>query len=261
MTGSTRPVVLITRPGVAGESLTRTLVGQGIDALWWPAFEIRLIADAAAEQAIAALDQFECVVLVSSAAAEGLAAVRIRQGARTWPAGVALAAVGASTLAAARALFEPGPDVPVVAPTVADDSAGAEALWPLLQQRAPRRVLIVRAAHGREWLGERLRAAGSEVVYAAVYRRTPPTAMQAAALVQALNDWQRDHRTVVSVFSSSEAIEVVLTAAGRAAGALRAGLAVATHTRIATQLQAVGFARVQVHPSSTLADALRSIEF
>jgi uroporphyrinogen-III synthase len=112
-------------------------------------------------------------------------------------------------------------------------------------QPLPRRVLLLRAQIGREWLAEKLQEAGAAVTPLAVYSRLPfaPPAQLRARLAAAAPEG------LASVVSSSDAVDAL---AGSFAGqpevlqALRAGPALASHPRIAERLRAAGFARVAV---------------
>ena len=127
------------------------------------------------------------------------------------------------------------------------EAAGSEALWPLLQalDPKPRRVLIVRAESGREWLAQRLQQAGAEVHYACVYRRVEhrPGADQLAAL----RSWLEGGVDPVCLITSSEAIGTLDRQLGEEAGLrrwLRQGLALYTHPRIGAALLAAGYGQV-----------------
>jgi uroporphyrinogen-III synthase len=124
---------------------------------------------------------------------------------------------------------------------------GSEALWEALQAHGPlpRRVLIVRAESGREWLTERLREAGSQVEYASVYRRVVHTPSQEQRA--ALGACRGAGRVAVTVVTSSEAVAALdrqLEHTPEARAWLREGLALCSHPRIAQALRAAGYARV-----------------
>lgn len=235
------PVVLVTRPAPGGERLQQRLQQAGWDALWWPAFRIGPAPDAARVHAtLARLADYELAVFVSPAAVRAVALW-----VPAWPAATRAGAVGEATAAELRAAIRL-PAGALLAPP--DDAAGSEAFWAVCQQfrLTPRRVLILRAQHGREWLAERFAAAGAQVDTLAVYARLevePDAAAQAALAAHIAQG-----RAAVTVVSSSEAVEAldrqVQPVAG-AAGWLRAGVALATHARIAERLLAAGYTRVQ----------------
>lgn len=236
--------VVVTRPGEAGRELAAALVAVGQPALWLPAFELGPPPDeGAARAALADLAAFDLAIVVSPQAARATGALL----AGPWPAGTAIAAVGGGTQAAVRAAIAGAAQARLLAPSDDGDAsqAGSEALWPLLEAMRPRRVLLLRAQGGREWLAERLSAAGAEVIAVAVYSRRPfsPDAALRARLAEAAVSG------LASLISSSDAVEAVaslLAPQPEVLAALRAGPALATHPRIAERLRAAGFARVTV---------------
>ena len=118
--------------------------------------------------------------------------------------------------------------------------------------RPARRVLILRATHGREWLGERLRATGAQVETLAVYTRSPCSASPAA--LERLSQWRGAGRAIVSVLTSSEAVSVLgrqLAPDAALRDAVLAGLALASHERVAAAARSAGFARVAVAAPGT----------
>jgi uroporphyrinogen-III synthase len=107
-------------------------------------------------------------------------------------------------------------------------------------------VLLLRAQGGREWLGERLRERGAEVVALAVYTRQPfaPDAALLARLVTAAAGVG-----LAAVVSSSDAVEALASTLGgqpQVLAALRGGVALAAHPRIVERLRAAGFRRVRL---------------
>lgn len=242
------PTFFVTKPGEAGAALAAALRAAGAPALHLPAFEIEPPADVAAVRArLAGLDHFDLAIFVSPAAVR--AARDLLSG--TWPAPTRIAAVGAGTAQVVHEALALPAQAQVIAPAAqgADEAPGSEALWPLLNmlRPAPRRVLILRAEQGREWLGERLREAGAEVSVLAVYRRSarPWTAYATATeLAAALA------RAPTIVVTSSEAAHVLRQQIHAIApAALQAVRLVTMHPRIAAALTAVGFAQVRVLPT------------
>lgn len=210
-------------------------------AWWWPAFEIAAAAEPSVVAArLARLSPAELVLVVSPAAVAALAAYLPQ-----WPAGVRLAAVGTGTAQALVATF--GTAIDLLQPAEDASESGSEALWDVLCQGAlPERVLIARAEHGREWLGERLEAAGVAVERLAVYRRLPGglSGEQRAELAQALNGPAPE-----ILVTSSEGVEVLLGELSTQPGALewaRRGRVLAIHSRIVERLEAAGFAQVSL---------------
>jgi uroporphyrinogen-III synthase len=236
--------VVVTRPGAAGQALVAELTRRGRPALWLPAFEFGPPPDEARTRAVlASLADFDLAVFVSPQAARATAALL----AGPWPAGTAIAAVGAGTRAAVLAAIA-GSERARLLPARDEEleGSGSEALWPLLQamQPLPRRVLLLRAQSGREWLADKLQAAGSAVTPLAVYSRQPcaPSAELRARLAAAAAAGG-----LASVISSSDAVDALADGLGGQPAvlqALRAGPALASHPRIAERLRAAGFARV-----------------
>jgi uroporphyrinogen-III synthase len=238
------PVVIVTRPAAAGERLHGRLIASGWDAVWCPAFDIGAAPDARATSSLLqALPQFDLVVFVSpNAVRASLALVE-----QPWPKGVAIGAVGEATAAAVRAELVLAAETPVIAP--GGDAAGSEAFWAAWTDsgRAARRVLILRAQYGREWLAERFSEAGAEVEVLPVYTRTEHRLDASARTL--LQRAMVEQRPSVAVFSSSEAVEALdrqLSAQDGAAPWLRNGWALATHERIRERLLDAGYKRVEM---------------
>ena len=237
--------VVVTRPGAAGRTLTDELTRSGQPALWLPAFEFGPAPDEAQARAVlASVGDFDLAIFVSPQAVRATAALL----AKPWPGMTVIAAVGAGTRAALLAAL-PGAANAEVLPARDEDvrGSGSESLWPLLQamQPLPRRVLLLRAQSGREWLAGKLQAAGSTVTSLAVYTRLPfaPSAELCARLGAAA------HAGLASVISSSDAVDTLANMLGNQPDvlqALRAGPAFASHPRIAERLHAAGFAHVVV---------------
>lgn len=238
-----KPLVIVTRPGDAGRRLQAALQQAGRDAVWWPAFDIGPAPDPEhAHRTLAELAGFDLAIFVSPAAVRAVAELR----AQPWPAGTAIGAVGAATAAAVADQLRPPAQVPVIAPAAADDT-GSEAFMAEWQRqgREARRVLILRAQHGREWLAQRLADAGSHVQVLAVYARTE-RALDASAL-QWLSRAVAAGAPLATVFSSSEAIAALDRSVEAVPGArawLRQGAAIAVHPRIAEQLLAADYNHV-----------------
>ncbi len=255
-----KPRIIVTRPGDAGRRLRASLQQAGHEAVWWPAFEIGAAPDAAhARRVLAELDGFDLALLVSPAAVRATAALL----AQPWPATTAIGAVGAATAAAVGEWLRPAASVPLIAPASSEET-GSEAFMAEWQQRgrSARRVLILRAQHGREWLAQRFAALGSRVDTLAVYSRNA-CELDASArrwLAASIDGGAR----VATVFSSSEAIAALdhsVRGEPRAAAWLRAGTAVATHARIAGQLLASGYSHVVTRSAddATLITQLESL--
>ncbi|HQR55674.1 MAG TPA: uroporphyrinogen-III synthase [Burkholderiaceae bacterium] len=238
------PVVIVTRPAAAGERLHRRLDAGGWNAVWCPAFDLGAAPDLQAARAVLhVLRRFDLVVFVSpNAVRASLPLVE-----RPWPAEVAIGAVGEATATTVRAELALAPGTAVIAP--AGDASGSEAFWAawIDAGRVARRVLILRAQHGREWLAEQFSAAGAEVEVVPVYTRVDHSvdASTRAVLQQAM----AERRLPVVVFSSSEAVDALdrqLSAQDGAATWLRDGWALATHERIRERLLDAGYKRIEL---------------
>lgn len=239
---SARPLV-VTRPGATGERLAADLRAAGCDALWLPAFEFGTAADPAQAQAVLArLADYDLAIFVSPAAVAATATLL----AQPWPANTVIGAVGAATKREVLARIA-GAEAATIDAPAAGDEGGSEALWAILQDRAGtfRRALILRAEHGREWLAERLQAAGVQVRALAVYTRR--VAAPDARTRSTLRAWMQAGRACAVLVTSSEAVEALAAQLeADIAGWVRAGRALATHERIAQRLRAAGFADVRV---------------
>jgi uroporphyrinogen-III synthase len=233
--------ILVTRPEEPGRGLVATLVACGADAFWLPAFDLKPAPKPlVVANTLAHLSTYDLAVFVSPATVRATAAV-LRE---PWPARTVIGAVGQATAQAVRAELRPSSAVRIIAPK-ADDEGGSEALLRALDVAGiePARVLILRAAVGRDWLRERLGERDVHVESLAVYDR------QTHALSDAERDWlQARSGPLDGVFSSSEAVDAVraMLAASAAWDAMRNGRAVASHTRIAQRLVRAGFADVRV---------------
>lgn len=244
----TRRAVFVTRPGEPGRLLTQDLIAAGLPAIWLPAFTLGPPPDPQAVSAtLARLDQYQLAIFVSAAAAEATA--QALPG--VWPAATAIGAVGEATR---RAVLEHIPSSAAAtwfSPDAGDAGrGGSEALWRVLGASLGgiRRALILRAAHGREWLAGQLTAAGVAVDNLAVYSRdaAPQPALTGADLAQPL-----------LVMTSSEAVDTVLAQldADGGLGLRERARVIAPHERIVARARAAGFADVRLVPLEI--DAIR----
>jgi uroporphyrinogen-III synthase len=237
--------VIVTRPAPAGPRLHQRLLQAGRDAVWWPAFQVGPAPDSRrVHSTLARLADFDLAIFVSPAAVDAVAGLLDAP----WPGSTTIGAVGAATEAAVRQQLQLPREARVIAPAT-EGAAGSEAFWSEWTRRrgVARRALILRAQHGREWLGDRLAAAGTEVEMLAVYTRAGGALDDSAR--RRLRQWVAAEAPVISIVSSSEAIEALDRQFGVIAGAtgwLRKGIAVATHERIRAQLLAAGYTRVEL---------------
>lgn len=243
--------VLVTRPADQARDAVERLRAQDIDAVALPLIDIGPLADPRpVGEAWQSLGERHALMFVSAnAVAQFFAA---RPGGATWPNKLLAAAPGPGTAAALRAAGVPAEAI--VQPDAHAGQFDSESLWLAMSRRAwqGHSVLIVRGAtdeadaqgQGREWLAERLRAAGARVASLAVYRRGAPRFDAAQSQTwQAMLDAPAAHLLLVS---SSEALdhgEAIAQAQQRGA-AWHAQTVVATHPRIAQHARALGFAGV-----------------
>ena len=234
-------VVIVTRPASAGQRLFERIVDQGHPVLWWPAFVIGAAPDAElAGETLARLADYDLAIFVSAHAVR--AAQPLFSG--PWPSGTTIGAVGAATRAAIESSLNAAPSL-LVSARDNEQQSGSEAFWCAWQaskQRA-RRVLIVRAEDGRDWLAERFAEQGARVDAVAVYSRR--LRCPSSDELQRLHQLAAANEQPVIIFSSTEAVAALDSQIDPATQAwLRKGIAIACHPRIATQLSASGYWRV-----------------
>ena len=236
-------VIIVTRPARAGQRLFERIVQHGHDAVWWPAFEIGPTPDAAAvHAAFARLADYQLAIFVSPNAVSAIGPLLLVP----WPAGTMIGAVGRSTREAIEKQLQPPPGC-VIGPED-DDEAGSEAFWRAWQagagrMQAARRVLVLRAEQGRDWLSERFTEFGAEVDAVAVYSRR--TRCLSPDDLTRMQRWASAETQAVTVFTSTEAVASLDSQVGTVGAAwLRAGIAIACHPRIADQLVSSGYARM-----------------
>ena len=164
--------VIVTRPAAPGQRLAAALRHRGCDVAWWPAFDILPPADeAAVRRALDRLADYDLALFVSPERGPRDGGTTARESGRPAPSSVRSARVHAMRRSPnCRARRTP----PVVAPDDADES-GSEGFWRAWRAsgRGARRVLLLRAATGRDWIVDQLRAADAEVDALAVYDRCP----------------------------------------------------------------------------------------
>lgn len=261
-----RPRVLITRPEPEAGQWVQALAARHISAAALPLIAIAPPPDQEALAAAQArLGEYAALMFVSGNAArhffasnvplaliqQSLVAIKTR----VW-------APGPGTAAALRALGVPGGriDQPACDATQFD----SESLW---QSVGPgvgpgQRVLIVRGGEdgdsatgsGRDWLSERVRAAGGAVDFVVAYTRGAPS-FDTRAL--ALARRSAESGGPLWLLSSSQALQHLLAALpGQSWAQARA---LVTHPRIAQAARSAGFGRVfECRPA--LDDVAASIE-
>jgi uroporphyrinogen-III synthase len=231
--------LIVTRPLAQAQTLVAELRAAGVDAEALPLIDIAAVDDPQPlQRAWREIDG--CAMLMFVSANAVLHFMQQRPKAARWPAAVLAACTGPGTAAALR---EAGvPESAVVEP--AGEVFDSEALWLRLAERdwSARRVLVLRGEGGRDWLAERLRAAGATVEFVAAYSRRAPHLDPAARrrLARALAR-PGEH---LWVFSSSEALRHLRALAGQADWSAAAALV--THSRIADSARELGFGRVML---------------
>jgi uroporphyrinogen-III synthase len=260
--------LIVTRVQPQAQQWAQALGAAGHDALALPLIEIRGLADTSAiRQARERLADYAAVMFVSAHAVhhfykenEPVAHMGNPQAAintRAW-------GTGPGTWAALLAHGVPAHRVDV--PPLGGDQFDSESLWQRVHtQVGPgTRVLIVRGdtagrdvpavqGVGRDWLAQRLQAAGAQVDYVVAYQRGAPL-------------WSTAQTSLASMAASDGAVWLLSSA--EALGHLQALLpdqrwsqarAVATHVRIAAVAQRLGFGQVAL-ARPTLPCVLASIE-
>ena len=239
-----RVPVIVTRPAAPGQRLAAALRRHGCEVAWWPAFDIAPPSDeAAVRRALDHLADYDLALFVSPNAVHATA----ERLAVDWPASTVIGAVGASTRDAAVAELPGGGAAVIVAPDEGDES-GSEGFWRAWRAtgRRARRVLVLRAATGRDWIIDQFRSADAQVDALAVYARSPHVLPEGER--SRLLGWMSRGGAPVTIVSSAEAVGAILEQVQRVAGAtewLQRGTAIATHPRVAQRLQAAGFANVE----------------
>lgn len=232
--------VIVTRPaGEAGRWLD-ALRERGFDAVALPLMAIAPVSDPTALRAAwLGLAQARAVMFVSGNAVRHFFAGQPSGG--SWPAATRAWATGPGTR---EALLQAGVDAGLVdSPPASAAQFDSETLWRQVaaQVRPGDLALIVRggdaqgASSGRDWLADRLVAAGAKVELVVAYRRgapgfSPAQLQQASEAIDAGDVW---------LFSSSQAISHLRAALPRQDWSR--ARAVATHARIADAARRAGF--------------------
>jgi uroporphyrinogen-III synthase len=247
--------VLITRPEDQAHETAELVRAAGGTALLHPCLRLAPPADPGPLQAaLHELTQFTWVAIASANAARLLAPALLACRQRPL-----LAAVGPRT---AASLHEHGLAVELCASASTAEGLSAELLAALhTRGRDPRaeRVLLPRAAEGREALAAGLLAAGVAVTVVTAYRMLPPAPEELAALVALLHEGALD----LIPFGSPRTAEIALTALGATAAALLRRFSVgAIGATTAAALTARGVrvdARTGDAAPSTFAELLRAL--
>lgn len=233
MTPDGRPLagrtVVVTRPEHQAAALAARIEQAGGRALRFPVIEIEPATSTELDSIIDALDSFDLAIFISrNAVAHGLDRIRAR---RTWPLGIATAAIGRGTR---QALEESGLGE-IISP---DGLADSEALLrhPGLAALAGKRVVIFRGEGGREALANGLRARGASVAYAECYRRRMPS-LDPGPLLAGLAGGALD----AVVVTSGEGLANLVSMLGGGAAELLAGTRLfVPHVRLTDAARSLG---------------------
>lgn len=231
----THPVILM-RPGEANNRLASRLEKEGVDVWRWPAFTIALPEqDDRLRECLADIRAGDMVVLPSPSAVAAVA-----HWVRAWPEHVTLATVGEGTAKVIRSAW--GDEVDVLYPEGDAEHSGSEALWRLVREHGtPSRVFFLRGQTGREWLPQRFREMGADVVIACAYVRVP-IELNGKELAR-LQRGMCGPAPIVYV-TSTDAVDAFMHALRPVPGAQEwaaRGAAVTIHPRVAARLEEAGF--------------------
>jgi uroporphyrinogen-III synthase len=227
--------IVVTRPRSQAETLAALIESAGGRALRYPAIEIEPVDGPALSAVIAALGTFDLAIFISrNAVDQGLARVRAHG---AWPAGLAVAAVGAGTR---RALESQGMTGVIAPPGPADSEALLGLLPP--EMVAGRRVVVFRGEGGREMIASTLRARDATVEYAECYRRLRP----ATDMRPLIAEWSRGAVHAVTV-SSGEALANLAALLGNdGSGLLAVTPLFVPHARVGEDARVLGIRQVEV---------------
>ena len=236
----TAPIILM-RPGEANNRLAAKLEREGLDVWRWPAFTIELPAETdRLREVLEDLASFDLVVIPSPSAVPAVA-----HWVHDWPETVTLATVGEGTAKAIRAAW--GDEVKLIYPAGDAEHSGSEALWAMVEERgAPRRVLFLRGQTGREWLPQRFREMGADVVVVCAYVRLP-LELSNGQIAELIRGMANEHPVVY--VTSTDAVDVLMHALRPIPGArdwVTRGAAVTIHPRVAARLREAGFERIDM---------------
>ncbi len=198
---SQAPAVIITRPFHQSQHLAEKLQDAGRQVNIFPLFEIEALAvNPELDAAIHELTHFAMVIFVSPNAVDAWFR-RVAEATWRWPSTVAIGVVGG---ASRQALYNHGVDqteVRIVSP-IDTERTDSETLLAALDIEALRgkKVLLVRAESGREFLADALSEQQIEVLPVAAYRRLVP-------------DFDQEKKTKLQQYLSHECDWVITSSA------------------------------------------------
>lgn len=234
--------IVITRPLAQAQPLSQRIAALGLSPVIFPLLDIEPLRDTTQlDAALASLRDYALAVFVSPNAIDAVFA-RISE----WPAGVAVAVVGAGSRKRLAHHGLTSANATIISPGETD-RMDSEALLPKLDLDALRgkRVLIIRGETGRELLTDALRSASIDVTQLPAYRRLAPEMTEARCdmlrqLAAGDSDW---------IVTSSEALRILVQQAGQALGAqglerIQNQRIIVPHPRIAECAEELGFRRL-----------------
>jgi uroporphyrinogen-III synthase len=184
--------VLVTRPRDQAEALARALAARGARAVLFPTIEVRPVADLSRlDRAIDALSTYDWITFPSPNAVDVVFDRLLARGV-TLPSKPRIAAVGPGT---AQALEARGARVDFIPTEFLGEQLGRE-LTPVHGQR----VLLPRAARGRDELASELARRGARVDEVVVYDTLP-------ASVDPLDLRELERGVDVATFTSPSTVE------------------------------------------------------
>jgi len=198
---SRTPEVIITRPIHQAQNLAEKLQDAGRQVSIFPLFEIEpLTVNPELDSAMRELSRFAMVIFVSPNAVDAWFR-RVSEATWRWPSAVAIGVVGA---ASRQALYKHGVDqteVRIVSP-VDTERTDSETLLAALDIEALRgkKVLLVRAESGREFLADALSEQHIDVLPVVAYRRLIP-------------DFDQEKKTKLQQYLSHECDWVITSSA------------------------------------------------
>jgi uroporphyrinogen-III synthase len=256
--------VVITRPSGDAQAWVDALQAAGHQALALPLIDVGPATHTQpVMQAWAQWPSFQAVMFVSAQAVRYF--FERQPASPTWANGPRCWATGPGTH---KALLQAGVPLGCIDSPAADAAQfDSEALWQRVstQVQADKPVLIVRghdvntqpdaalSGTGRDWLAQKLQAAGASAQFVVAYERRAPvwSAQEKAQATQAATD------ASVWCFSSSQAIQNLVHTLPRQSWAK--ARCIATHPRIAQTAQGLGFGEIHMSKPS-LADVLVLLE-
>lgn len=204
------PVAILTRPEGRNEVLSDSLRNVGWEVLMLPALGLQPTDVTIADLPIP--NDYDLVVFVSGYAMQAyIKQLRCVAGVTAWPSNVPMATVGPSSAKMLDSLSDFCINTTILCPPADAPTHDSEALWKVLQARElrPKRVLIVRSTHGRNWLSEQFAMCGVIVVRYAAYQRVALD--WAPQRVSQLHNWAQQRKKVTWLLTSGEGVSSVLS--------------------------------------------------